>query len=555
MPITNVASRTISPRLFSGHWSIVLILTVAAILRFQNITQPFIDVYAWREASVAMMAENFYRRNWNILYPEVNWVGPGPGYQGREFQTVSYISALLYTFLGQHDWIGRSVSVLFGVLGIFATYQLTRRVWNEHSAIAAAALMAVLPGVVRLERSFLPDPAMVALIVTSFWMLLVYLQNDKPLYLIIAVVVGVWGVLTKISGMIVGLPLIYTIVSIYDRRASLSAEKIAKLGLVGILSALPVAAYYLWARHLAHSYPPNHFAGEGNWLWDQGLMQWIEQGYFISDLWGPLWRLWSAPVILLACFGMFLPFLLKKNDPETKSRITHASRLSLAPWLFHWWMAAGVVFYLIGARELVGNSSNFHILTPAVAALSANAIIYISSFTAKQLKRPALPMVIVVLIIVVIGIREWHYTRFYSTYAKQSYQLGLAMKALSREDDLVITLGDVIGCPVAIYYSGRRGWLFPPFGEIKDEERLPNETEAIATFERLRAKGAKWFGVVNRWRNDIWKERPKFAQYIEKNCELIKVGQAATICRIQSQDEHTANPFARAKSRLMVEGW
>jgi len=115
--------------------------------------------------------------------------------------------------------------------------------------------------------------------------------------------------------------------------------------------------------------------------------------------------------------------------------------------------------------------------------------------------------------------------------------VGLALKALSREDDLVITLGDLIGCPVAIYYSGRRGWLFLPHEEIKDWERLPNDTEAIATFEKLRAKGAKWFGVVNRWRNDIWKERPNFAEYIEQNCELIKVGQVATICRIQSREQ------------------
>ena len=512
----------------------MLILVLAATLRLHNLTQPFIDVYAWREASVAMMAENFYRRNWNILYPEVNWVGPGPGYQGREFQTVSYISALLYTFLGQHDWIGRSVSVVFGVLGIFATYQLTRRIWDEQRAIATAAVMAVLPGVVRLERSFLPDPAMVALVITSFWMLLVYLETEKARYLIIAVIVGVWGILTKIPGLIIGLPMLYATLSMLDRRSSLHPRKIAKLALVGVLSALPIAGYYLWARQLDHSYPPHHFAGEGNWLWDRGLRQWIEQKYFIAALWGPLWRLWSAPVISLACLGMFLPFFLQKNDPEMKSPVRYVSHLSLAPWLFHWWLAGGVVFYLIGAQELVANSSNFHILTPAVAALSASAIIYISFFTAKQLKRPELLMVIAIVIIVAIGLREWRYTRFYSTYAKESYQLGLAMKALSREDDLVITLGNVIGCPVAIYYSGRRGWLFPPHEEISDEERLPSDAEAIATFERLRVQGAKWFGLVNQWRDEVWRERPEFAKHLERTCDLIAMSPAATICRIKS---------------------
>jgi hypothetical protein len=101
---------------------LVAILVVAAILRFNHINQPLTDLFSWRQSSTAMMAENFYRRNWNIFYPEVNWTGPGPNYQGREFQTVSYIAALLYVIFGQQDWVGRSIAVMFGLWGIFALY-------------------------------------------------------------------------------------------------------------------------------------------------------------------------------------------------------------------------------------------------------------------------------------------------------------------------------------------------------------------------------------------------------------------------------------------------
>jgi nitrate reductase gamma subunit len=60
---------------------LIAILVAAALLRFNHITQPFVDAFSWRQSSTAMMAENFYRRNWNIFYPEVNWTGPGPNYQ------------------------------------------------------------------------------------------------------------------------------------------------------------------------------------------------------------------------------------------------------------------------------------------------------------------------------------------------------------------------------------------------------------------------------------------------------------------------------------------
>lgn len=112
------------------------ILSVAAIVRFHQIDQPFIDCVNWRETDTASIADNFYRGNWNIFYPAISWNGPEPNYVGYEFQTVTYIAALVYRLVGQHDWVGRTVAVLFGLWSIFAFYQLVRRVWDEERAIA-----------------------------------------------------------------------------------------------------------------------------------------------------------------------------------------------------------------------------------------------------------------------------------------------------------------------------------------------------------------------------------------------------------------------------------
>ncbi len=139
-----------------------MILVIGAVLRILWIEQPYVDLFGWRESSTAMMAENYFKTNGNIFYPEVNWSGPGPNYQGREFQTVTYIASIFYRFLGQQDWIGRSVAVVFGVWGIFALYKLVALAWDKRAAIAAAAIMAILPASIFIERSFMPDPAMVA---------------------------------------------------------------------------------------------------------------------------------------------------------------------------------------------------------------------------------------------------------------------------------------------------------------------------------------------------------------------------------------------------------
>jgi 4-amino-4-deoxy-L-arabinose transferase-like glycosyltransferase len=509
---------------------IVIILILAAALRLYQITQPFTDAFSWRETSVAMMAENYFRNDWNIFYPAVSWSGPGPGYQGREFQTVSYISALLYLVVGQADWVGRSVALLFGVWGIFALYRLVRRVWDEEHALAAAAIMAVLPGGVLVDRSFLPDPAMVALVVTSFWMLVAYLQTERSRYLLIAGLIGAWGFCTKIPGLIVGLPMAYAALAILGRRIVLP-KKLAALAGFGVLSLVPVIAYYLWARHLALTYPPYHFAGDGNWLWQDGLVVWLEKGYFLAELWRHFngW-IWTAPIIVLVTIGVVARPPVYTQDTE------HSPRK--ARWVFHWWLFAGLIYYGIGAQELTANPWNFHILNPAAAVLAGHALVLVALLAQRLLRRSVAPAVSVAILASIIvfgqaGLKDW-----YQPYSDQSYRMGRALSGITQPGELVVTIGHSYGDPVPIYYSQRRGWGFPPADPAYAWDRLPaDDSESILWLEDLRAKGGGWLAIVNEHRQEIWQQHTALARQIERTCELKAETDDYVIFRMLSPSE------------------
>ena len=522
---------------------LVAILMLGAALRLQHITQPFTDYAAWRQTSTAMIADNFYRRNSNILYPEVSWSGPGPSYQGREFQTVTYLAAQLYSVFGQHDWVGRAVAVTFGLWGIFALYHLIRRVWDESSALAGAAVMAVLPGGIFIDRSFLPDPAMVALVVTAFWMLLAHLQTGQRRFLGLAVAFGIWGFLSKITGLIVALPMLYAVAhyTAQARQRKQGSPKITELAVAAVVTLAPVVAYYLWARHLSLTYPPYHFAGAGNWLWNDGPRAWLGRSYFLPSLWWNLegW-LWSKPVMLLAMIG-FLGSGLRRaqsahrdtpSAPNTDEPTQHAP----AKWLFHWWMLASVIYYLIGAKELVSNSWNFHIVNPPVAALAGAGLVLLAR-SAGAMTRRFLParsaatswagIAIIVLCLLVI-LRSGH-KRLQAMYvppppwnATQSYRMGLALREVSQPGDLVVTIPNDVGEPVAIYYSGRRGWVFPPPwpGVQWSNQWAESDARLIHLFEQLRGQGADWFGVVADQQAELRQRYPRFLAHIERTGQL-----------------------------------
>ena len=243
---------------------ILVILFVAAVLRLNNITQPLTDVFSWRQTSTAMMADNYFRKDANIFFPEVSWSGPGPSYQGREFQTVSYLAALIYRVVGQQDWVGRGIAVLFSLWGIFALYQLVRCVWDEPHAVASALMLALLPGAIFIDRSFLPDPAMLSLVITSLWMLAVYAQAERPRYLVLACFFAGMGFPVETSRSAGGLA------------DALHADRYLRTqapnGATQIDHALGSGHTARWRRSLhttcGHAtsrarYPPYHFAGSG----------------------------------------------------------------------------------------------------------------------------------------------------------------------------------------------------------------------------------------------------------------------------------------------------
>lgn len=525
---------------------IMVVMAGATLLRLYLLRQPFIDAFSWRQSSTAMIADNYYANSWNIFYPEVSWSGAGPSYQGREFQTVSYLAALLYPILGQHDWIGRLVAVVFGVIGIFALYNLVRTVWDEERAILSAAVMAVLPGSVFIERSFLPDSAMVALVTTSFWLLVIYLKTERSIFILLAGVIGAWAFCTKISGLIVGLPMAYTLLSIFGKRLWQSKSRLMAIALFGLLTLVPVIAYYWWARHLALSYPPYHFAGAGNWLWDDGIKVWWEQRFFLALLSRRFndW-LWTLPVIILVLTGLLLGAGKMSEASASVTGEPPASRSLRLPWLFHWWLMAGLIFYLIGAKELVTNPWNFHILNPPAAALAGGAILWIATVAKRALHPWAKPVTLILIFALILFHGQKGLSYMYKPYAEEGYQLGLALRQIAEPSTLVVTITNDPGDPVAIFYSGRRGWVFPPARPEKSWNVLPEDSEAIKLFDDLRADGAGWLGIVGSQKTELATRQPQFIAHIERTCELKLTAPGYAVYRILSPEELAKLPMLR----------
>jgi len=513
--------RFVTTGLQSAHsTSLIAILVIGGLLRLYWIHQPFVDVNGWRESSTAMMAENIFHR-WNVFYPEINWDGPGPSYNGREFQTVTFFAAVLYIFFGQVDWVGRLVGVVFGVWGIFALYELISLVWDRERALVAAAVMAVFPGSIFIDREFLPDPGMVALATTGCWLFLAYLRSERSFYLALAVAISTLAFLTKLTGLCVAIPMAYAARSVWSS-TSRGAIRPHILAIAALLTIAPVILYYAWAWHLARTYPPYHFAGTRDFIWSNGLNAWLRNDYYLPNLFWHLKNIWTRLGLLLVIVGLLL-----KPQRWIAADVTmlRRTRSDGAKWLFHFWLlAAGGSYYLIGAAHLTNQPYNLHLFDPPAAALAGHTIVTAASYAKRYVGLYASRALVMTFVIAIAVTGYSSLKDSFQSYSESGYKMGLALRQMAEANDLVVTFPEFLGDPVAIYYSRRHGWVFPP---ASTWEEIPREWDdaiqnrnAIRWLHDLRKKGARWIGIVRHQKDKIWRLNPDLADYIQREFEL-----------------------------------
>jgi hypothetical protein len=290
--------------------------------------------------------------------------------------------------------------------------------------------------------------------------------------------------LTKLPGIIVGLPAVYAIYAILGRRA-LETNKLLGFLCAAISVLVTVLGYYLWARHLSVTYPPYQFAGADKFISFEKISDWIQQYYFVPDVIHQLlgWQ-WTWPVAILVCVGLLIPPPL-----ETKK----------APWVFHLLGLALLIQYLIEAEHLASDPNNMDLYNPFAAAMGGHAIASVSQVIWKRGFQP-LKITAIVGVIVIIGLfGKQQLKRGYSPTYASSYHLGTKLSRIAGPNDLIISFGLN---PCAIYYSKLRGWPFPPAELWYNHLAFDTGELDIKALQSLWQQGAKWL-VISEY-NDFY---------------------------------------------------
>src|SRR5262249_28462547 len=349
---------------------------------------------------------------------------------------------------------------------------LVREIFGSTAAVLASFFYCFAPLNIFAGRSFMPDVPSLSFAIVGLYFFLRWVQHGQSWTLLLAALAISLSFLIKITNIVITGPLMY--LALADggdlgflppslRIASRNHRFGLQLLFFAAIALIPSAIWYWHAHQIAQQFYPHHFFGAGgiriesfSWYWQ------IAQQTLVSGL--------TPALSVMALVGLFVP----------QSRDRRYSRL------FHWWLAAMIVFIVsVG----YGNRHRWYQLplVPIAAAFAGAACASVGSRIPSRLAA----ITSSILLAVTFLIPAFVYVRpFYESSAAQLRDAGLELKKVTLPDAWIAAAD--MGDPTIFYYAERQGWHFLENDAIYNGN--PDDSEqAIENLERLRGCGATHF--------------------------------------------------------------
>jgi len=412
------------------------ILLLSFAFRLVQLDAPIVGMHSWRQADTAAVARNFHENGYDLLRPQIDFGGAGPGYVDMEFPLYSYIIAAAYEFTGVQEWWGRLLSALFWTALVAAMYDLVRWAAGRRIARWTAIFIAFLPLNLFYGRVFMPEPMLLAGMAGGLTLFRRALDSGKPGTLLASWACIAVACLLKIPCLYIGLPLVWLAWWKHGwgflRRPAIWAYAILLFAVVGA-----------WYGH-------SHRLGQ-----ESG----ISFGVFAygSDKWGKwqlltTWHYWNSVLfrsiaerhlawggLPLLVIGLFLP----RREPRLH--------------LFDAWLVAVLVYLLVvQGGNLAHEYYQLPVILPGAFAMARGVDWLLHGTTRIRAVARMAAGLFLAAIVVVGGLRWVDYLGREDPSQSSDWALARHIAAHTEVAERGVFLNDLN--PTVMYLAHRKGW-------------------------------------------------------------------------------------------------
>jgi hypothetical protein len=155
------------------------------------------DWHGWRQTDTQTIALNFTKPGSNILWPQINWGGDGPGYVETELQLFPKLISLLLRVFGPVEWAGQLISLLaIAAAAAMAFFHVSERYGGVAALFGFGAFLAARTSP-HLATVVMPDALALLAYVTAWTFFCRYVRAGGTNDLIAYGIAGTLAMLTK----------------------------------------------------------------------------------------------------------------------------------------------------------------------------------------------------------------------------------------------------------------------------------------------------------------------------------------------------------------------
>ena len=236
----------ISSRLLKST-ALVFMFGLALVIRLYDLTDLPLDFHPTRQLLSAIKARGLYYETQPDGIP--TWrleAGIELAQLKADVEPVVFerLVAYTYRYSGEQVWIARVYSSLFWLIGGVFLFLLARELVSFEGALFSTVYYLFFPYAIIASRSFQPDPLMVMLTLSFWWMFLRWMHSPAWLSALLAGLLGGFAIFIKLSAafFVIGAALGLAF-SHFTLRQLLRNAQVWGMALLGALPALAYLYY------------------------------------------------------------------------------------------------------------------------------------------------------------------------------------------------------------------------------------------------------------------------------------------------------------------------
>lgn len=476
-----------------------VVLVLGLGLRLYGIGNPLLDSHAERQTQVAMVARNLYLDGMNITCTRLDIFGNDRGCVLLEFPIIHALAALLYYMFGEHEVIGRLISLAFSIGAVVLMHRLALLFLQPVPALAATGLYAISPLNIYFSRAFMAESSMMFFSIAAVYFILRYLEEHGKVSYVGAIFAAALAFLAKTTAVVVLAPILCAWIVRYGsyafRRVDLWAYLVSGLA--------PITMWSIYASYINHQNAaiPSSWQLESIVTGRGGLSILIDPVFYLN-----MGR--SIVGTLLTPLGFVMTILGAFQLWKNQSRI-----------LIYVWLSAVILSFVALAGANTGHVYYQLPLLPVAALLAGFGVERVlelcSSPPVIRKRMLQLGVLLPAGALVLVGHMALYYYFFsymYNTKVRMPYAMEVAriIQELTPPAAILILNQPVASTTVLTYYSQRKSWNFS----------VAAGHQAVQELEDLRGRGATTYvaidtryasGVAETKRNEV------FWRYLENH--------------------------------------